>query len=193
MIIFRAMQRLHRDRRGAAAIEYAIVSPVFLFLLFSIIEMGMIMLSATAIESATSIAARTARIGDDGGTGDLVGFIREEVRARSWGMVNADKILITTDLVTSYENLPKPEQCLATPTPPIGTCPPGEPFIDADGDGIYDGNLPALNLGTSSEIVRLRVYYPAHIFSPLTGALMEQTAEGEYLISSTTMVKNEPY
>lgn len=192
MIIFRAMQRLHRDRRGAAAIEYAIVSPVFLFLLFSIIEMGMIMLSATAIESATSIAARTARIGDDGGTGDLVSFIREEVRARSWGMVNADKILITTDLVTSYDDIPKPEQCLATPTPPIGTCPAGEPYIDANGDGKYNG-MPPLDLGTSSEIVRLRVYYPAHIFSPLTGALMEQTAEGEYLISSTTMVKNEPY
>lgn len=189
--LFRHMVRLRRAQDGASAIEFAIVGPVFIFLIYSIIELGMIMFAASVIESATSLTTRTARVGNDGGTGDLVSYIREQIREKSMGLMDADKILITTDLVTSYGSLPKPERCLVTPPPPVGTCPPGAPFEDANSNGVYDGTMPALSLGGPNDIIRLRTYYPAPILSPLTGVFMSEN--GEFVISSTTMVRNEPF
>lgn len=184
-------QSLRRNQQGVAAIEFAIVAPVFFFILFSIIELGLVMFSATVIESATSSTSRSSRLGSDGAAGDRVSYIREQIRTLSLGLIDADRILITTDLTTSYEEIDKPERCLVTPMPPIGTCPPGAPFDDTNGNGAYDGNLPALSIGSAGDIVRLRVYYPWTIISPLVGAFMSDN--GEYIISSTTMVKNEEF
>src|SRR5580704_10415664 len=55
--------RFARGRRGAAAVEFAMVSIPFLALTFGIIEIGLIYFMAVALENATDMAAREIRTG----------------------------------------------------------------------------------------------------------------------------------
>ncbi len=52
-----------RDRRGAAAVEFAILAPLFLALVFSILEAGYFFFVSSAVDQATARAARLIRTG----------------------------------------------------------------------------------------------------------------------------------
>ena len=51
-----------RDRRGVAAIEYALILPVFLTLVFGIIDISRLMWFQISIQHATAIAARCGAV-----------------------------------------------------------------------------------------------------------------------------------
>lgn len=53
---------LWRDRSGANALEFAILLPVFLPLMFGIIEFGQMFWTQTALQHAVDMAARCATI-----------------------------------------------------------------------------------------------------------------------------------
>ena len=55
-------KRYARDQEGATAIEFAIVGPLFLSLLFSSIEMGWVMTQSMMLESAVNRTARSMQI-----------------------------------------------------------------------------------------------------------------------------------
>ena len=51
-----------KDRRGVAAIEYALILPVFLTLVFGIIDISRLMWFQISIQRATAIAARCGAV-----------------------------------------------------------------------------------------------------------------------------------
>jgi Flp pilus assembly protein TadG len=55
--------RLLKERRGAAAIEFAIVAPLFLLVLLTLIAYGLYMSAASSLQQLTADAARTAVAG----------------------------------------------------------------------------------------------------------------------------------
>src|SRR5579864_1011930 len=57
------MLRFALGRRGAAAVEFALVSIPFLMLTFGIIEIGLIYFASISLENATYAAARQIRTG----------------------------------------------------------------------------------------------------------------------------------
>lgn len=61
----RLVERFAKDRSGAAALEFAMVVPIFLALVFSTFETGWIMVRATALDRALDIAVRKVRIAAD--------------------------------------------------------------------------------------------------------------------------------
>jgi Flp pilus assembly protein TadG len=48
-----------RDRRGSAAVEFAIIAPVFFALIFAIIETGMVFFAGQVLETAVQDSGRT--------------------------------------------------------------------------------------------------------------------------------------
>ena len=54
-----ALRRFGRDRRGSAAVEFAIVAPIFFALIFAIIETAMVFLAGQVLETAVQESART--------------------------------------------------------------------------------------------------------------------------------------
>lgn len=54
----RALRRLRRDRRGSAAIEFAIVAPLFFGLLFAIFEIGLAFYADQVLENGLQQSAR---------------------------------------------------------------------------------------------------------------------------------------
>ncbi|MDO9418943.1 TadE/TadG family type IV pilus assembly protein [Pararhizobium sp.] len=59
----RAVKALPQDQSGAAALEFAILAPVFLMIVFSIIAYGIYLSTANTIEQIAADAARTAVAG----------------------------------------------------------------------------------------------------------------------------------
>ena len=47
----RSMRRFRRDRRGSAAVEFALVAPVFFALLFAILETGIMFLAGQVLQT----------------------------------------------------------------------------------------------------------------------------------------------
>ncbi len=59
----RLFNAFHDDRRGATAVEFAIVAPVFFFLIFLIAETAMIFIAEQVLDNAVFESARLVRTG----------------------------------------------------------------------------------------------------------------------------------
>lgn len=58
-----ALRRLRKDRRGAMVLEFALVIPLFLMCVFSVIQVGLVLFTERALQAATEMAARELRTG----------------------------------------------------------------------------------------------------------------------------------
>src|SRR5262250_260112 len=57
------LRRFRRSRRGSAALEFALVAPVFFVLLFGIIETGIMFFASQVLETITQNSARRIMTG----------------------------------------------------------------------------------------------------------------------------------
>jgi Flp pilus assembly protein TadG len=61
----RLARRLADDRRGATAVEFAIVAMPFLFMLFAILELAMVFMVNVSLDNATAVEGRKFRTGQE--------------------------------------------------------------------------------------------------------------------------------
>src|ERR1700756_4426831 len=52
------LRRFRRHRRGSAAVEFALVAPVFFALLFAIVEVALMFFASQVLETVTQASAR---------------------------------------------------------------------------------------------------------------------------------------
>src|SRR6266571_791374 len=57
------LRRFRRNRRGSAAVEFALVAPVFFALLFAIIETALVFFASQVLETVTQNSARMIMTG----------------------------------------------------------------------------------------------------------------------------------
>lgn len=187
--------RLYRNRKGATLIEAAFVLPVFLFMVFAIIEMGLIFFYAFVMEAAMYDTTRHSKIAED--PASQVEEVRRLIAERSHGLIPAEEIVITTDLQVNFaENWQnaEPENCLDPVTGEVlGACPctGGQEHDDRNGDGLCNIGPPPLELGAQGNLVSFISFYKKPIYTPFMEGLVNQS-NGRYLISSGTMIRNEP-
>ncbi len=60
----RMLRRFAGDHRGITLVEFALVGPLFVFLLLAVIELGLTMLTQFVLDGATRSAARMIRVGE---------------------------------------------------------------------------------------------------------------------------------
>jgi hypothetical protein len=89
------LQRLHRDTQGAMLVEFAITYPVFLIVIFCIIEVGLLMWTQLGLQHGAEMAARCVSIG-------------------SYCIVNGNNLLCSTGSGASLvANVSNTQQCAA--------------------------------------------------------------------------------
>src|SRR5882762_2208063 len=66
------LRRFRHNRRGSAAVEFAMVAPLFFGLLFAIIEVAMIFFASQVLETVTQDSSRTIMTGQ-AQTGSVTG------------------------------------------------------------------------------------------------------------------------
>ncbi|MEN9683988.1 MAG: hypothetical protein RLZZ427_1739 [Pseudomonadota bacterium] len=87
---------LRYDKRAAAAVEFALVAPVFLALLFAIMQFGMAAYARAGVQHAVTAGARYASIYPR----PTVTQVKDKVRSSAYGLNPAQIVDPTVSLTT---------------------------------------------------------------------------------------------
>jgi len=165
------------NRQGAAAVEFALVAPMFLALIFSILEAGWFFFISSAVDQANANAARLIRTGQV----QTGGVSRDAFFDEICNVVDtfgdcADTLTVD---VSRYATFGALANDLNAPV-----------CRDADDDVV--AALP-YDAGGQREIVRVRVCFLYNSISPGIGLNLDNTADGRHKIISVSIFRNEPY
>jgi hypothetical protein len=178
--------RLRQCRNGSAAIEFAIVAPLLMILLFTIIEFGLIFFANVTLDGAAAKASRIGKTNYFEGQ-DRDTYLRAMVKDMSAGLLDPD--LLTIDLLWygDINRIGEPEQCL------IASCdansPPGT-YVDEDGSGNYTLRLGEVGAGSGGVAGLYTLTYPWPLFSPIMHAIY---SDDTVTLTATAVVKNENF
>lgn len=168
-------KRLRRDTRGAAAVEFAMVVPLLLALIFSTLEAGWLMLQSIMLDRALDMTVRELRIGS------FANPTQEEMRRRV-----CERAMVLGDC----------ERTLALELIPITN---GQASYPTDAARCVNRSSPIapvlrFNAGARSEIVFVRACF---VVSPLTPGLglamaLSKDETGAVRLVSKSAFINEP-
>lgn len=167
-----------RERSGATAIEFAIIALPLLVLTFAIVELGMVLLVSTTLDSATDFASRDIRTGvfQTGGATSIIDFQKKVCRNMNWLNDSSclSRLTVQSETFGTFTN---------------ANSAPADPAT-------YDPNKPRCwSVGNPGDIVLVRTYYDWPLFTPLlNAALQNRTTNGpSRLLSSAKAFRNEPF
>lgn len=162
--MLRRLKSIRSDERGATAIEFAMVAPILIWLIFGIIEFGILMATQSALEGATSKAARmykaAARSNNNGANANA---IHTRVSRYTRGLVAPGRLRVTARVVTW-------------------------------GNAAGFGGTPSNNSGRSGstgDVVQYRAYYNYRIHTPFLSQLIGG-GDGIMRLVASSIVQNEP-
>lgn len=182
------LARFARCPCGVTAIEFAVIAPVLILMLFGILEFALIMLVTNMMESATAISSRLGKTGYS-----AAGISREEtilasIRERAGELIDPAQLVITSKFYEQFDQIGDAEPW--NDSNHNGTPEPGE-YTDINGNGHYDADMGLAGYGNADDIVVYTVRYPWGITTPIMRELIGR--DGVYTITTHAVVKNEPY
>lgn len=169
-------RRFARADNGATAVEFALVSLPLLMLIFGMLELALVLLVVSTLDSAVMGAARQIRTGEfqTSAANTKDDFKALVCQRMSW--LNGQ---CPTNLFLDVQTFSNFSGMAAAPAPDFTKTPPVTCFSD----------------GQPGDIVLVRAYFEWHLFTPLLNTALENMGAGSgiRLISSTTAFRNEPY
>jgi len=169
----RLARRFGRDRKGAAALEFAIVATPFFLLLFAVIEIAFMFVLSMMIDNATTQTGREIRTGQMQSSGATADDLWDSVCDRVKVIATCDGRLFVD--VSTFNDFSS-----ARTVNPIS-------------DGDFDGSGLAVDFGESGDIVLVRVFYVWDVFFPTLGTGLANLNGGKRLLVSTAAFRNEPF
>lgn len=165
---------LLRNEHGSAAVEFAIIAPVFFFLMFVIAETALIFIAEQVMDNAVFESARLIRTGQVQNGGMTQAQFKTDICGRMSVFVNCTSSNFYLD-VKSYASFAS-----LTITRPVKT---DETFEDPS----------TFDFGEESEIVVVRAYYQWPTNNILGSLSLKNMANGKRLIGAFAAFRNEPF
>lgn len=170
-----------RDRRGATAIEFALVAPVFLALMMSTFEVGWFYFVNSVTDAATTKAARLIRTG----------------QVQSWAgspkQVYQQFYDVVCDVVSAFGD------CPTHLTVEVQTFLTFQDLAADNSAPVCANDMPAkkaaipFSPGAELEIVRVRVCLLYKTVNPAIGLRLADSANSTRKIIATALFRNEPF
>ncbi len=183
-------RRLLRAETGVSAIEFAILAPTLMLLVFGIIEYSLIMMVYNVMESSTSTSSRLGKTGFSGEGVTREQTILTSIEARAGAVINAEELTVTSKFYEQYDQINDPEPFIDSNSD--GNHDAGESYTDINGNAQWDADMGASGYGSSGDVVVYQVSYPWHISTPIMREIFGD-ADGIFNITTHAVVKNEPY
>lgn len=164
-----------RNRRGSAAIEFALVAPLFFALLFAIMEYALMFFAAQVLETATQDTARLILTGQAQTQNFDKAKFKEEFCKHIVALLDcAGGITIDVKSYSSFDSITP--QDLALPVT-------NRQFVD-----------PArYQPGGRNDIVMVRVYYQWQFYVTNLGFNVANLGGGKRLLTASFAFRNEPF
>lgn len=146
--MFKTLKALRKDTGGATIIEFAMVAPVLFLLMFGMIEYGLVMATQSALEGATSQAARDYKAESRAGsTRANPGAIRNRIRDNARALLGGGTLRVTARVINW-------------------------------GNAANTGGAPSANsgrAGTNGQVVQYRAYYWYRVKTPIMSRFLGNT------------------
>lgn len=175
--------------KGAVAVEFAVVAPVFFMVLIALFELSLIFFTYTVLEGSAARGSRAGITGYKGAGGNRAQYIRNQILSLSAGYLNPANVNITILSYSTFSNVGQPEPCIPAGPPPCPGPIPGVNFIDVNGNGVWDADQGRSGAGRGGEIVSYKVEYAWPVITPLMGYVIGNP----FLITAYATVKNEGF
>ena len=168
------LRRFGRNRKGSAAVEFALVAPVFFALLFAIIETGLMFFASQILETVAQESARQIMTGQSQAAANTAAtFITNVVCNQTQPVLNCNNISVDVESDPSqFSNLN-----IAQPVT----------------NGSFDPAKLKFNPGGSCSVVTVTLYYQWQMFVTGFGYNISNLNGNVRLLSATAAFRNEPY
>jgi Flp pilus assembly protein TadG len=167
------LRRFRRNRRGSAAVEFALVAPIFFAVLFAIIELALVFFASQILETVTQDTSRLIMTGQAQSASYTQASFKDAVCAKltlMFDCVNGVSIDVQSYNSFSAVNIADP--------------------IDAGKNFVPPNNyLP----GGPGDIVVVRLFYKWPLFVTGLGFNPANIAGNKRLLTATAAFQNEPY
>ncbi|ANW04605.1 TadE/TadG family type IV pilus assembly protein [Bradyrhizobium icense] len=168
------LRRFGRNRKGAAAVEFALVAPIFFAVLFAIIELALVFFASQILETVTQDSARLVMTGQAQGASLTKEQFKDAVCGKLTVMFDcANGVSID---VRSY--------------PSFAGVNIDEPIDSSSKTFINDMKYCP---GKDGDVVVVRLFYPWPVFVTGLGFNLTNMVGGKRLLTATAAFQNEPF
>jgi Flp pilus assembly protein TadG len=167
------LRRFRRNRRGSAAVEFALVAPLFFALLFAIIETALVFFAGQFLETVTQDSARMILTGQ----AQTAAFTQAQFKNNVCGRISVlfdcpGGIYVDVQSYTSF-----------------GSVTINDP-IDANKNFVPNMNYSP---GKPGDIVVVRLFYQWPLFVTGLGYNIANLSGSKRLLAATVAFQNEPF
>ena len=174
--------RFARAEHGAVAVEFGLVLLLFVTLIFALIELAMVFLAFTSLETAVHVAGRQIRTGEfqQSAANSQVAF--RDLVCANMGWLSSQ---CTSDAFVEVRTFASFSDLAANPPLAPSTFKPTTPATTPK---------TCFAAGNPTDIVLVRAYFRWRLITPfLDHGLENIPGSGLRLMSSATAFRNEPY
>jgi Flp pilus assembly protein TadG len=167
--------RLWRNADGAAALEFGIVAAPFLALLVALFQTAMVFFASRVLDEIVANASRYVMTGQAQTSGMTQAGFANYVCGQTLALFNCQNFMINVQNYGSFS-------LISTATP----------ALNFDGSGNVTNNW-AWSPGSPGDVVVVQVMYQWPVILGPLGFNLSNLANGNRLLVSTSVFKNEPY
>lgn len=181
----RLVRRLSGNSKGATIIEFALLAPCLLVVLFGMLDLGLRVYVAVQLAGALEQAARQVTVMSASSNAAITDLVRKRIQL----IIPRASVVVTPVSYYDFVHVGKPEP-ITTDIAPVGKYNKGDCFQDLNGDGSWSSNSGATGTGGSEDVV----YYKATVTYPNLlplGSLLGRPPTTT--LNDTTMMRNQPY
>lgn len=164
-------RRFVRNDRGATAVEYALVAPIFLLLLVGQFELAYMMFTSVVVDGATNAAARLVRTGQVQTAADPVSTFQTQLCNNLFSIISCGSLSFDVRTASTFAGITF-----------------GLTFNE---DGTPTST--EFSTGTEGDIVVVTVTYQWTFYTPLVYVLFGDNQGSTKRVYSTAVFRNEPY
>ena len=179
------LRRLAGDRAGLAAVEFAIITPALMLMLFGSLEFGLNVYMRAVVEGAMQKAARNSSLQSaQGGQAAIDAMVTNQVQS----IMPSATVSFDRDNYSTFSKVNKPEDF--TDTNSNGSYDAGECFQDVNGNITWDSDGGRDGIGGANDVVEYTatVRYPSFIPGGAALGISPTTT-----ITAKTVLRNQPF
>lgn len=165
------VRRLAKDKSGVTAIEFAMVAPVFFFLVFAIIETALLYFTATVMNGEVASTARAIRTGSLQQLDDPEDAFYEALCSNLGHVLDCSKVIVDVRTFANFDDLTF------------------DPYLDEEGEA--DG--AEFDPGAAGEVVLIRIAYKYNIITPYLAEFLAPDGTGRVMLQAAAAFQNEPF
>jgi len=161
-----------KREEGSTAVEFAMVAVPFIYLLLGIIEMSLMFVGMSTLDSAAGQASRVIRTGQAQQSVDPEQAFKDALCAAADTFLDCNKIQYEVVKMNGFSDFS---------SFPIS--------YDENGDLISQG----FDAGSVDDVILIRAVYKYPLMTPLMGSLLSDSAGNTKLFVTTIVLETEPY